>query len=395
MRLLSVIGVVLGVVLVFFSSAEEVTEGIPPLYSTVQGGEVERLDVLWPLYSRTQSEQDKSQRFLWIGFERTLPKQERSRTMLLPFWFSGVTGKGVSYRAFFPLGGTIYDFLMFDQVQFYLWPLYAKTSVNDQKSEMILWPLYSRTQAPDVERLRFFPFYGRSQKEGVERSRFIMWPFYTSVEALSERGGEGFIFFPFYGQIDAPHLQTRWFLPPFFRFSDAPEQRTRYVLWPFIQWAEGTVEKRYLWPVLGRKKVEEDRSGFIAWPLIKWNASGDEKSGGQQVQVAPIYRHRSTWDASRAIYESEWKLWPLASGIRVDKRSVIEVLALWPFERAAVIERNWAPCWRLFRVEKSENEVEWSLLHGLLGYKRSGEQQSWQFCFLRFREAGESSTALK
>ena len=69
--------------------------------------------------------------------------------------------------------------------------------------------------------------------------------------------------------------------------------------------------------------------------------------------------------------------------------SLIEVLALWPFERAAVIERNWAPFWRLFRIEQSENEVEWSLLHGVLGYKRSGEKRMWQFCFLRFGEVGE------
>ena len=78
----------------------------------------------------------------------------------------------------------------------------------------------------------------------------------------------------------------------------------------------------------------------------------------------------------------------MARGIRKEDCSVIEVLALWPFERAAVIERNWAPCWRLFRIEQSENEVEWSLLHGVLGYKRSEEQRVWQFCFLRFGEAG-------
>ena len=389
MRFLPVITVLLGIGWFFSSSAEELNGGIPPFYTTVQGGEVDRIDVCWPLYSRTHSKQEQTQRLLWFGFKRSLPTQERTRTMLLPFWFSGVTEKGVSYRAFFPLGGTLYDFLIFDRVQFYLWPLYATTSVNDQKSQMILWPLYTRTQGVDEKRLRIFPFFGYSEKVGIEENRFIMWPFYTSVKALSERGGDGFILFPLYGQIDAPHLQTRWFLPPFFRFSHAWDQRTRYMPWPFIQWEEGTVDKQYLWPIVGRKKVGDNRSGFLVWPIIKWDASGNENKGSRRLQVAPVYQFKKVWNTSESIDQSEWKVWPVARGIRKDDYSVIEVLALWPFERAAVIERNWSPSWRLFQIEQSENEVEWSLLHGILGYKRSGEKRVWQFCFLRFGEAGK------
>jgi hypothetical protein len=101
-----------------------------------------------------------------------------------------------------------------------------------------------------------------------------------------------------------------------------------------------------------------------------------------------VYQFKKIWNTSESIDQSEWKVWPVARGMRKEDSSVIEVLALWPFERAAVIERNWAPCWRFFRIEQSENDVEWSLLHGVLGYKRSGVQRVWQFCFLRFGEAG-------
>ena len=71
----------------------------------------------------------------------------------------------------------MYDFLMFDRVQFYLWPLYATASVNDQKSQMILWPLYTRTQGPDEERFRIFPFYGRSEKVELNRTGLLCGPF--------------------------------------------------------------------------------------------------------------------------------------------------------------------------------------------------------------------------
>ena len=103
MRLLPVIGVLLGLGWFFSSSAEEVSGGIPPFYTTVQGGEVDRLDVCWPLYSRAYSKQEQTQRLLWFGFERSHPQQVRTRTMLLLFGFPASRKKGVSYRAFFPL----------------------------------------------------------------------------------------------------------------------------------------------------------------------------------------------------------------------------------------------------------------------------------------------------
>ena len=120
MRLLPVIGVLLGLGWFFSSSAEEVIGGIPPFYTTVQG---EKL-IGWMYVGRSTRVLilSKSRRNGCSGLvlnARILSRFEPERCFLL-FWFSGVTEKGVSYRAFFPLGGTMYDFLMFDRVQFYL-----------------------------------------------------------------------------------------------------------------------------------------------------------------------------------------------------------------------------------------------------------------------------------
>ena len=364
------------------SVAGETVSGVPPLYSHVTGGEVERLDVLWPLYSKRVSEQEISSRVLWFWFDRADRGGAWERSWLLPFWFAGRTEEGRTYRALFPVGGTLENFLLYDRVSFVLWPLYAKTEVNELIGRSIGWPFYERVEGPGIERVRFFPFYGRSVKEGIEENRFVMWPIYSSVRALSERGGSGFVLFPFYGQIDAPHLQSRWVLPPFFRFSRSEDQVTRYLPWPVVQWADGAVEKRYFWPVVGRKVVGRDRSGFAVWPVVKWEASGDEEQGWRRWQVVPFYRQRTEWDAGRAERSAEWKLWPLARGERSGTDRRLEVLALWPFERSEVIERNWAACWKLFRWERDESRMEWSLLHGVLGYKREGMNRSWKLFFM-------------
>ena len=184
---------------------------------------------------------------------------------------------------------------MFDRVQFYLWPLYATTSVNDQKSQMILWPLYTRTQGPDEERFRIFPFYGRSETVGIEQNRFIMWPLYTSVQALSERGGEGFVLFPLWPDRCASSENPLGFasvFPIFHAWISA-----RYMPWPFVQWAEGTVDKQYLWPIVGRKNKGSSQ-WISAWPIITWMRRGmrtreSAATRGTCVSVQKYGMHRS------------------------------------------------------------------------------------------------------
>lgn len=381
MRMRGVAWVGLVALSVLRGEALETRSGMPPLYSQVTGGEVDRLDVLWPLYSKRAGEQEISSRVLWFWFEREDPAGAWERSWLLPFWFSGRTEAGRSYRALFPVGGTIENFLLYDRVSFALWPLYATTEVNELKGRSICWPFYERVSGPEIERVRVFPFYGRSVKEGIEENRFVMWPFYSSVQALSERGGSGFVLFPFYGEIDAQHLQSRWVLPPLFRYSRTEDQVTRYLPWPFVQWADGAVKKRYFWPVYGRKEIGGDRSGFALWPVVKWEMAGDEERGWRRRQIVPFYRERTEWEGSGEEQISEWKLWPLARGERSSEGNRLEVLALWPYERAEVIERNWASCWRLFWWERDASGVEWSLLHGVLGYKREGMNRSWRLLF--------------
>ena len=130
---------------------------------------------------------------------------------------------------------------------------------------------------------------------------------------------------------------------------------------PLFSGRKGRVDKHYLWPIVGRKKVGIIAVDFLLGLSLIGMRRG-MRTRGVGGYVAPVYQFKKIWNKSESINKSEWKVWPVARGMRKDDSSVIEVLALWPFERAAVIERNWAPCWRLFPIEQSENEVEWSLL---------------------------------
>ena len=83
------------------------------------------------------------------------------------------------------------------------------------------------------------------------------------------------------------------------------------------------------------------------------------------------------------------------------------MLEFWPLKNSAPVERNWAPLWTLYKRtntdgiirkdvlwfawhserEPAADRKEWSLLKGLLAYKRDGEKQNLRVLyFMRFGE---------
>ncbi|MGE4488733.1 MAG: hypothetical protein AB7E95_04205, partial [Kiritimatiellales bacterium] len=97
---------------------------------------------------------------------------------------------------------------------------------------------------------------------------------------------------------------------------------------------------------------------------------------------------------------SYWKVWPLMSWRREGDISRFRALELWPLKDTAPVERNWAPLWTLYQrtdhngelrkdflwfvwhSERAEERSEWSLLKGLVSYKKgAGKSQLRLFWF--------------
>jgi hypothetical protein len=99
-----------------------------------------------------------------------------------------------------------------------------------------------------------------------------------------------------------------------------------------------------------------------------------------------------------------WKIWPLMSWQRNDlaQASRFRLLELWPVKNSGPIERNWAPLWTLYNRTRSDGVVrndalwfvwrserepaverrEWSLLKGLLAYKRERDAKSGRLLWI-------------
>lgn len=382
-----------------------------PFYSTSVNGERWRKDYLWPIYTRKGFKDETYSRILFFGWTQDFSSDtDRNRTWIFPIYFQGTSAEGKKYFAIFPLGGTIYEFIGRDKIWFVLFPLFGRSRINDVQTTSVLWPIGSRTVGTGVYRFRIWPFYGKSTRANEFRKKFILWPLYNSVEYTNDRNpGKGFILIPIYGRITTERGVDQWFIAPFFRYSRGEEERIINAPYPFVQWSDGKVYKRYVWPLYGKKKVGTLTRQFWLWPIL-WKSRVDYlKTEQNRRAIVPFFSYekevvKRPLDGYEAgdVRSRYWKLWPLMSWERKGDATRYRLLDLWPLRETAGIERNWAPIWTLYRRErtpeavshhllwgvyrqsKGDDSKEWSLLKGLAGYKRTGDERSFRLLFFRF-----------
>ncbi|MCO5067467.1 MAG: hypothetical protein M9910_02070 [Kiritimatiellae bacterium] len=371
----------------FFEAAQS-TQGwhlvaFRPFYSKVEdpANDRARQDYLWPLgSSRTIGPEEQTRILIFFSFKHGEDRPERRhRFWLLPFYFSGRDAQGDTYRAVFPFGGTIREFLGRDEISFVLFPLRSTSKLNDLETSNWLWPFISKTTGSKVERERVFPFYGRSYREGQYEKHFVMWPLWTDVEYFYPgSSGKGFILFPLYGHTKLEDQETWMLIPPFFRYTKGDKATRLFAPWPFIQRETGDVEKFYLWPLWGHRAQGKTETTFYLWPIV-WDQTsmrGDVRQ--DRFIVAPFYFHFREGITNEPPQKREVKVWPLFSYRRAGEDSFFRTLALWPLADYSAVERNWAPLWTLYSSSRHEDSVDRELLWGLhRDLKRGDEERRW------------------
>jgi len=390
---------------------------VRPFYSHTVLEEGEIRDVFWPLYSRKSFKDEKTSRALIFWWTHAFDAQEespRQRRWLFPFVFQGRDANDEKYFALFPLGGTIHEFLGRDRIAFFLFPMVGKSQINDVKTTSVFWPIVSRTRGEGIQRDRVFPIIGKSTLEGKYEKRFVLWPFWTSADYFYPGdSGKTWILFPICGRADLENEKTLWVIPPFFRFTQGTEQNRMYCPWPFIQKIESEWHnKLYIWPLWGRDQYAGglSRRTFLFWPFL-WSERFEEEQLTKTRKMAlpffflarEVLREEGIPKGAQVEVSKAWKIWPLMSWKREGNASRFRMLELWPIESGPV-ERNWRPLWTLYKrtnenglirkdllwfVWHSERESafrrsEWSLLKGLLEYKKKEGSRGGRLLWIPF-----------
>ncbi len=383
---------------------------VRPFYSHTVVEEGQIRDYIWPIYSRKEFKDEQSSRAMIFWFTHKFDSNDespRNRNWLLPVYFQGRDVNGKGYFALFPLGGTIKEFLGRDEIAFVLFPVFGKSRINDLKTTSVFWPIYSRTRGEDIQRDRVFPIYGQSSLEGKYKKRFVLWPFWTSAEYFYPGdSGKSWILFPLCGRSKLEQERTLWIIPPFFRFTDGVKQDRLFCPWPFIQKMDSEPRSKfYVWPLWGEDQYTagQRHRTFLLWPLLWSEKSEDAKLIKTHRMAIPfLFSDNSVAKTNSTEVSNYWKIWPLMSWQREGDNSRFRLLELWPLKNSAPIKRNWAPLWTLYKRTNTDGVVrkdvlwfgwhsesepvterkEWSLLKGLVAYKKDGEKQSLRLFYV-------------
>lgn len=393
---------------------------VRPFYSKTVAAEGQVQDFLWPIYSRKEFKNEATSRaliFWWTHNFAADAESPRDRSWLLPFYFQGQDALGEKYFALFPLGGTIHEFLGRDRISFALFPLFGKSQVNEVKTTSVLWPIYSHTRGEGIERERIFPIIGKAVLKDKYEKRFVLWPFWTSANYFYPgNSGTSWILFPVCGRVRMEQEKTLWVIPPFFRFTQGDKQNRLYCPWPFFQKIESERhDKLYIWPLWGTDKYEGGVSHktFLFWPLFWSERTEEAHLSRTRRTMVPFFVLERYFLREKGVPKEEqtevsryWRVWPLMSWQRAGDVSRFRLLELWPVKNSAAVERNWAPLWTLYKrtnheglirkdllwftwhseKEPAADRKEWSLLKGLLSYRREGDARSFRMLWVNLGE---------
>ncbi len=422
-------------------------------------GDFRAAHFLYPLFSYTVDENT----YKWSVFElirRTArrpsaaPAQsvfnQRGEFEIWPFWFSRTTGDPeMSYRALFPIYGTVRSKLGIERASWVLFPLYVQTEKRGAVTTSTPWP-FIRVTRGTAHGWAVWPLYSLVDRPGVSRDEYFVWPLgYNHVKQPAEDAPAGtaprhdYGFLPFYARSTGPGYEDVNYLWPFFGRTDRdlPNRysEVRY-FWPFL--VQGRGEDRYIdrWaPFYTHSVIKGYDKTWVLWPVFRhadWaDAERDVKHARTQVlfflywdeqqrsashahspvaEMKHVWPFFSSWDngAGRKQFqalspfevffpgnEKVRNAWtPLVALVRHDQRAPDDTRTalLWnlvTWERSAAEARHEFHVGPLFSSRTVGDEKRVAIGNGLFGFRRDTAASGWRMFWLDFRAKPATTVA--
>jgi len=284
-----------------------------------------------------------------------------------PVYFSRQAEEpGASYRAVFPLVGSIPQRFGHDRISWVLFPLYGRFEKRGTTTLTLPWPFIKVLSGDGHSGFDFWPLYGSREKAGVYRDRFALWPLVYDQVTLNGPNvtGRKTGVLPFYALEVTEGYRSKTFLWPFFGYVDrtAPYQyHARNYLWPL--WVKGRGDARQVdrWaPFYSQSVIKGTKKTWVLWPLWREISWTEGMLAHHRTQLLYFLYHADMQrraDGAAVEPASKIHLWPLASGWNNGAgKKQWQVLS--PFEvffpKSDPVRFSWTPLFALYRYDQTE-----------------------------------------
>lgn len=367
--------------------------------------------------------------------------EQRDEFEVFPFWFSRTSGDPeMSYRALFPIYGTVKNKLTFERLSWTLFPLYVENERRGATTSYVLWPIFRRTQGT-AQGWGVWPLYAYVERPGVSRHESFLWPLgFNSTRQPSPDDPPGtparrdIGALPFYSRSTGPGYLNENFLWPFFGHTERTlpivYRETRY-LWPlFIQgrgddryvnrWApfythsnaKGVDKRWFVWPLLrhaewDERDVTRERTQFLYFLYWREEQRRTHRPEAPAAHLTHVWPLASVWNSGAG--RSQWQLFsplevffpgnekvrlawsPFFAIARHEQRAPghARTSLLWnavTWEKHAAEERSEFHLGPLLGVTRHAEEKRIAIGRGLLGFEHSAAG-GWRMFWFDFRSS--------
>ncbi|MFT5284076.1 MAG: hypothetical protein ACI8TQ_000227 [Planctomycetota bacterium] len=389
-----------------------------------------RTEFLYPLGSKNEGVRSSSNSFfpIYTYHWRKTKDGERWTLLTLPgFWFARDSDGGSS-TAWFPIAGHVEDFLTYDTINFFLFPLYANATRGEAKSQHFLYPILGWTFGGGESSHRFWPLYTHAEIDGVYDRTSVLWPIFhwqTNGKFLgADKAEHMWMVWPLFGKTRRQSFKSYSVAWPFFGYATDP-RADFWALdapWPLVRIQRGgqnpaAEERTRVWPFFSHFRGDRLESWNYAWPLVHKRKETYPLARRDSFYFLPFWQSWRRTDEETGTKTSWKKAWPFYQRRIQNGRNRFSSLApfpfhfderfdfywAWPFElwtseeqleEQIRSERAWGGLWRR-EVDRFEDRRSLTGLWSNRSYREAGRnvsETSLLFGLLRWRSiAGEGN----
>jgi hypothetical protein len=393
-----------------------ITWGVPPLMSHGfdEVTDFDEWDFLYPFVTLDRfGEEYRFQIIQLFSFSGGDTQSDTNvhRFTLFPFYFQQRSKiPGLNYTALLPLGGRIKGRFFRDDIQFALFPIWAKTRKREVVTENYVYPVFHLRHGPGLKGWQFWPLYGQEHKEITYRTniwdevdtvpghdqKFVLWPIYlnatTGIGTTNEVKQRAVL--PLFSLTRSPNRDSSTYFWPF-GYTRTVDREKKYtetdVPWPIIVFARGEKYTTRVWPLFSHAHDATKESDFYLWPVYKFNRIHSDPLDRTRMRILFFLysdiKEQNT-ETGRSFRRKDF--WPLfTSRTDFEGNHRLQILSILEpvLPNSKSIERNYSPLWSLWRSERTEHgeAVDQSLLWDLYRRRVTPESKKISLLFGLFK----------
>jgi hypothetical protein len=317
---------------------------------------------------------------------------ERVRSFdVWPFYFSRDTGDpATSYRALFPIKGTVVNRFGDDRISWTLFPFYGRFERHGVTTTTAPWPIVKILRGDGNHGFTVWPFLGWRAKAGAYREQYYLWPLIYKNESKlwQPKPDVNLGVIPFYARDESTDYLSETYAWPFFGYTHrtAPYRydETR-LFWPLLVQGRGDDRRINRWaPFYTHSTIKGDDKRWILWPLYRreqWTDAGLAESKTQFLYF--VYWSLRERSARNPALPSAQKthLWPFFSfwddGADHRQFQLLSPLEVF-FQDNEPVRRAYSPLFAVYRYERSApDDTRASFLWDAVTWRRSSQRREF------------------